>query len=388
MSRRGFSLVELLIAITIMLIAVALAGALIMAGVNLTRRSDQQIQRSDDARFALNEIATALNQAGSGAPGGIYLNFPTGTPTLYNAVYGMDGSTANGGNLGTAIDASTSIWNTDDLWIVSADRNMLGAGCVPGTAGQAGAATTLVTTGTGILKVRCTGDFAATDTLLASDMTTAALLSPPLTLTAAAAGPPFVPGTIDYSESGVSAYSNDPSKGGFQQGDMIYKASVVHYFVADITALGGLGLYRSQGALTGTAPSGTYPNGPYDRAGRPFVDLDGTAVLVQRNVDDLQVAFALDSTGSGDPATFTWANGLAPAYNGSLRAVRVGVSVRSPTVLLDSNNHTVLSSTTQRKVLENHFVGPTDKAVPTADGYSRALYSRTVVLPNLAPGSL
>lgn len=402
--RRGFTLIELMISIVIMLVAVAMAGALLMAGTNLSTTADQKIAEADDARIAVNEIVKNVLLAADGAPSGIYLNFPSGSPQLYSPIFGQDGTQNADGSPG--VGDATGTWNTDDLWLVVPDKNAMREGCVAGSStGDDGAATIVLAKGTGKVTVRCTDTFNTWDTLEATNMSTAALLSPPLTLTAAQAGPPYVPGLIDFAESAVPNYSDSPSKGGFQLGDEVFRVSVLHYYVRR-DPKGIPGLYVAHGALGGSQPGGTYPDAPYPVIGRPFHDYDpagnsgagaaDTGVLVQPYVEDLQIAYGLDNTVpvSGDPARFTWQNGfpaqlaanpVSPALR--LRALRISVVVRTQNEIKNSHGDILLGAETQRPQVENHYLPP-DPAAPAADGYRRIISSRTVVLPNIAAGSL
>jgi type II secretory pathway pseudopilin PulG len=378
-SARGFTLVELMIAAAIMMVAVAIAGTLIMAGVNLTRNATQRGDVSDQARMAMGELVKSIQNAGNGAPQGVWLAVGGTTPTLTGAVFGMDGTAGNGSS-----PAAAQTPPTDDLWVIVPNSNALRESCV-----DTGAATTIMKSGPGALKVGCVGTFAAGDLVLATNMNTAALL----TLKAPVAGSPAtVPGTMDFLESGTGI-SDSPDKGGFQLGDMVYKANVFHYSV-HTDASGVYGLYRSGGILSGTAPSAVYPAGPYAQLGRPFID-DGNAVLVQANVDDLQIKYGFDVVGDGNPATFQWLDGLAAgiptagaagATNAStLRALRVTIEVVSAQAQRDSDGHAVLTDDTRHGIIENNYTTGTQ---PVADGFMRTRYTRVIELANLAPGSL
>ena len=371
-AQRGFTLLELMIAATIMLLAVVIAGSVMMAGVLLTRNAEQRVQESDEARMAMADIVKNVLSAGHGAGAGVYVKgVGDGSAQLYMPIFGMDGATGNGNGLHSAATPLAAANAMDDLWVIGASPNTLLESCH-----DRGAASTVTVAGTGILNVVCTGSFAAGDQLLVSNMDKAALITN--------ANPAAT--TINYAESS-SGISDSPEHGGFQVGDMVYGANVVHYFVKK-DATGTPGLYKTTGALTGTAPTGTYPTGPYPLAGRPFQDLD-QGTLVANHVEDLEVVYGFDTTGDGNPANFTWTNGLSPQVTGTgltpvtLRAVRVSVGVRGTNLVYDNEDHVLLNSTTQPLMIENRYA-----TQPPPDGYKHMMYTRTIELPNLNPGSL
>lgn len=390
---RGFTLVELMISVVIMLIAVLMASSVLLAGTNLARNSTNLLEQSDQARIALGQIAKDVQLAGNGAPNGVYVDM-AGVAKLYGPIFGLDGTSGAGVPVGgTAAPVNPSgdhSWETDDLWLVVPTSNAMGESCV-----ASGAYTTITTgSGAGPLKVRCTASFSVGDLLLASNMSTGALL----TVSALTAPPgPTQPGVVAFSEQSVGNFNDAPDHGGFQQGDMLYKVQLVHYYVRKDTD-GVPTLYRAaNGSVLGTALStSSYPDSPYPGAGRPFVDVD-TGMRLQRNVDDLQVAYGYDTSLSGNPSTYTWTNGLPPDVRDAssavlspgvaqLRAVRVSVVVRSRQTVLDNTDKTVKSTAqTQVPVVENHYAVVTR---PPPDGYRRVVYTRIIELPNLAPGSL
>jgi hypothetical protein len=222
-----------------------------------------------------------------------------------------------------------------------------------------GAATSVTTKGTGPLKVSCTASFRAGDMLMASNMTTAALLTQP-TLGGT---------TLGYSESSLSGFSNAPEKGGFQVGDLVYPVTAVHYYVATAPMTGRPALYRSLGTFQSSA------------TGAPFIDTPNTETLVMHDVEDLQVAFGVDPSSSGNPDNQGFVNTLAPDYVAGLRSIRVSVVALSKRKNTDAQTKTVKSAYAPMTV-EDHT--PT----ATADGYRRSLYSRRVELLNLDPVNL
>lgn len=398
----GLSLIELMVAAAIMLVAVALASSLMITGVRLARDGEVRTQESDEARLALGELVKSVRSAGMGAPRGFYVR-SNGNNTLANAIFGTDAS-------------STDMPGADDLWVVAPDGNALREGCPgPGsTMGDPGAATSIIASGTGPLQVVCTGKFTAGDLLMASNMDVGALL------TGTVLG--GSPATIDYAESN-SGLSNTPSKGGFQKGDMVFRVNVWHYLIKK-DARGVPGLYRAKGKPSGSGGGTTTSKmasqvgggGGTTPAVTLFVD-DGEPVLVQERIEDLQVAYGMDYAGNGDPAGFTWVDSLgsdpqfssggiggsnvsgASSLGGSggmlsgrqdllggttnaLRAIRLSVVVRGAKKATDNGGATWTSMVPLAKV-ENHT-----QANTAPDGYRRMLANRLLELPNLSPGSL
>jgi prepilin-type N-terminal cleavage/methylation domain-containing protein len=394
---RGFTLLELMVAASIMLVAVAAATAVLLAAAQLRQRGESQGDEAGWSKIAMTELVANLQNSGALTPGGFYMAVGGTTPTTYplSPVFGVDGTTGMGTtntNMACTDPAASGTTAspvvsppTDDLWLEVPSRNLSREGC--NTAYPDAAVTIMTGVSSGTLTVGCTNlpssspAFTVGETLMATNMTTGALI------TASSIGT-----TLGYSESGTGL-SDAPSSGGFQKQDTVFGTVLYHYYIRN-DANGIPGLYRSQGAVTGAEPSGTYPNGPYPVSGRPLIDTDGATMphLVQAHIDDLQVAYGFDTQGNNNPATYTWQNGLSPhACPGvtpnftQLRAVRISLEAMSSTLQLTSSNAQVLTSTNQHRIIENNYQASTQ---PAADGYQRLVYMRTIALPNLAPGNL
>ncbi len=390
----GMTLVELLVASAILLVAVALASSLMITGVRLTRDGEIRVQESDEARMAMGELAKSVRLAGLGAPNGLYVH-SNGKNQLVSPIFGTDGSA-------TA---------PDEMWVVVPDGNAMREGCpsLGSTAGDPGAATRIASVKLGLPTVICTGTFADGDMLMSSNLRTGALLT--------ASVLDATLGTISFAEVS-SGLSTSPTKSSLQVGDLVFRVNVWHYFV-DRDANGVPGLYRAK-VKTSTGGGGTVTNAKTALAKQPataalFVD-DGAPTLVQQNIEDLQIAYGLDYAGNGDPAGFIWVDGLgsAPQFSAAglggtalsnlsalggagglvssrqdllggttnaLRAIRVSVVVRG-SGLSQTGSGTPSTATPLAKV-ENHV-----QTGANPDGYRRMLASRTFELPNLSPGSL
>lgn len=362
---RGLTLVELMISVTIMLIAVIAASALIVAGSNMTARAEQRTTAENSAREAMEIIGRSLASAGMGAKGGVYVRW-NGSTQLINPVFGIDGSATGLG--------------VDELWLVVADRSTLRE---PGTFGSCGSATlgsaavnytTGFANGVG-LQVSCIDGFSssppvANDTLLVTNWNTAALLYPTALNPGASS---TAPATIAFADSATDL-SPAPNQGGFKAGDQILHVRVLHYYVAINSATQRPALWAARGIISS---SGTVP----------FTDY--APVVVQDNIEDLQVTFvvAANEFGPVDEKNPLPSNGFAAARQAGslLRAVNVSVVGITP-VRQRTNTSAIISSNQPVFPLENHL--DTSVLGANADGYGRVVYRRRFELPNLSPSLL
>ncbi|CAM3904367.1 prepilin-type cleavage/methylation domain-containing protein [Corallococcus sp. ZKHCc1 1396] len=357
---RGMTLLETMVAAALATFVLAAAAALLMAGGRVVHNTEHVGDSHDHARLAGEALLSAVRQAGAGMSEGLWV-VSGGVPQRINPVFGGDGA-------GSGLLAATTTGNvpgtdgTDDLWLVVPDREYLGRDCAPG------AAMTVVKPGTGTLQVNCVGTPStapgANAMLVASNMKSAALL----TQATVTSNPPTA--TVSYLESGVPGFSNAPHKGGFQRGDLVYAARLLHFFIAKNPTTNRKALMRAEG-IPAT-----------DAAGRPFMDM-GDPLVVQDFVEDFQVAFGVDAATTGDPAQYVFQNGLSPEYTPGLRSVRISVVATGRTPRRDTRNQAVLAEDLPIAV-ENH----TPPATATPDGYFRSLFQRRAELPNLASARL
>ncbi len=353
-SQRGFTLVEVMLGVGISMLAMTVVMILVLFTTAKARDSDVVADSNSYARLGGDAIASALRLAGMGSGQGIYLN-SGGAPLLANAVYGRDNLTLN--------QAGNTVTGTDDLWIIAPIRNGMLDNC-----NIRGAYTILSAAGTGPLGVKplggppCTQGFVNGDSLLVTNLNSAALIS------SIVLNNPGI-NQINYSESIIPGFSNAPQRGGFQQGDLVVLANVVHYYLDRDPTTNQLALYSQRGVV-----------GP-DFLGRPLVD-SGNPTLVQRYIEDLQVVYWLDPNQSNDPAQYVDQHGLAPQYQAGVKAVTLYLVARTQATLKDANNAQILSTMTAPKSVANHPVAS------TPDGYRRSIYSRRIELPNLAASSI
>lgn len=358
---RGMSLLEIMIASAIMLLAIAAAAALVFAGGRMARNAELVADSDDASRVAAEVVINAVQLAGMGASRGLWVN-QGGVATRISPVFGIDGTTGAGSNTAPAPNASG--W--DDLWLVVPTRDALQEPCaVPGAYSplvEASAPSAALT-------VSCAGSFALNDLLVVSNLSTAALIN----LTGITPSGSKV--TLQYAEQGVSGFSNAPEKNGYQAGDLVYGVSLVHFYVANAPN-GVPALYRSLGDVA------------TDTTGRPFSDRPGSQRLIQTNVEDFQVAYGMDSGATPvDPNNYTFQHGLAPGFNGNLRALRINVVARTNNPMRDSQNNLAAGSSTLFGLVpvtvENH-VPP---LIPP-DGFRRSLYSRRTEVLNMLTANL
>ena len=176
--------------------------------------------------------------------------------------------------------------------------------------------------------------------------------------------------TVDYSESAVPGFSDAPEQGGFQVGNLVFPATVVHYYLAPAASTGRLALYRAPGLVQSTA------------SGAPFADVPGSAALVMHDMEDFQVAFGVDASASANPDNIAFQNALGPDYVAGLRSVRLSLVAVSKRPMLDGEDKVLATAAYAPLAVEDHVPAPVN------DGFRRSLSSRRVELLNLDPVNL
>jgi len=221
--RRGFTLIELMITISIMLVATLAASSLMIAGVTLNRNAELRADESDNVRLAGMALAKAVSAAGLFTPGGIYVNVPSGTNTLISPVW----------------TSAHNVNQPDDLWVIAPKYAALLGVCNPNFPGAAVAVTrptpnsaqanplpisvgcdkTLYAATPSLFCTdpTCSSGGAANAWLVVANMNTGALLTPTLTFATVAAGV----ASITSAESANSTFSDNPGTG-FLAGDLVY----------------------------------------------------------------------------------------------------------------------------------------------------------------------
>ncbi len=344
-----------MIAVSITVTAIfATMGLVGYTGV-LARHADIVAESNNSARMAGDLIAAVLRNSGMGGGQGLYLAVG-GSPILVNPIHGADNLTLN--------YAGRNVNSSDDLWLVGPDKNAMRDSC-----NARGAYVSVIAAGLGPLTVvpfpsaPCTNPFANGDSLLVTNMNKSALLTN-IDLTS------HGPNEIGYNESAVSGFSNAPERGGFQVGDMAFRARLVHFYL-DINPLTNrLALWQASGTI-----------GP-DFLGRPLNDIPATRAVVQDFIEDFQVVYWVDPTLSNDPAQYVIQHGMPAAYQAGVRSVTISVVATTAKKLIDQNNQVTLSPATAPKSVANHTV------VATPDGFMRGIYTRRIEIPNLMSSNI
>ena len=346
---------EMMIAMAITITVISVALGLVLYGFSKARDSDVTSDSNNYARLAGEFIAINVRNAGLGSGAGVYLN-NGGAPLLVNAVYGADNLTANA--------AGNNVNSSDDLWLIVPDKSTMLDNCT-----RRGAYVSVILHGTGPLTIMpwpvapCVRSLANGDNLLVTNLTNSALLT---NIQLDSPGP----NQINYAESVIAGFSDAPTKGGFQIGDLAFRAQLIHYYLDLDPVTNRLALYSASGSI------GT------DFLGRPLVDLNGTVQVIQRYIEDFQVVYWLDPNLTNDPSQYVDAHGMAPAFQQGLRAVEIFVVSTTRLNILDANANVRLTASTTRRSIGNHTV------VATPDGFRRSIYSRRIEIPNLTASNL
>jgi hypothetical protein len=252
----------------------------------------------------------------------------------------------------------------DELWIVTATPNAFGETC---SASARGAVTAVIAPGQNApLAVSCVTGFATGDLALVSNLGKAALLTLSGTQTATSTRP----ATLSYVEADSTPnLSNAPEQNGFRAGDWVYGARLLHFYVRN-DASGTPGLYRAEGSVL------------YDPTRAwPFTDAAGTERLVIANIEDFQVTYGVLDANAPPDGPYLFRNGLAPAFNPALRAIRITAVARSKSPLKDNDGRALLGA--EAVAAEDHT-----PASGAPAGYRRSVYTRRVELLNLTPSTL
>ncbi len=348
----GFTLIELIVAMAVMLVAVAAATSLLIAAMRLARDSQGNVEAGERARLASAEMIENIERAGMGMGAGVTVSINS-TPTLISPIFGTD-----------AFDGGT-----DDLWVVTPTRNATGESCHdPG-------AKVPLTGGSGAtIPVPCSATFAnftGAGKFLA--------ITSPSTGKAALYSTPAISSGTAMSSFETTSVSGFPA---FATGDELMAVQVLHYYIApnpnDTDPAGNMhpALFRAVGKLstTGTEP---FVN---ETSPKPVVEIP--------DVEDLQISYGIDpagGNGANDPNTYTFVDTLNnPVYQplalpNMLKSLRISVVARSHlTALREGTVNTALVPLT----VENHV------PAATPDGFERVIFIRRVELPNMAAVSL
>ncbi len=352
---RGLTVIEMMIALGIAVSVIAVALGLVVYGFSKARDADVVSDSNNYARLAGEFIAANVRNAGMGGGGGVYLN-NAGAPLLVNPIYGADNLVTNAGG--------NNVNRSDDLWIIVPDKNATMDNCT-----KRGSYVSVIANGTGPLSITpwpaapCVRSLANGDNLLVTNLTNSALIT---NIQLDNPGP----NQINFAESVIGGFSDAPTHGGFQIGDLAFRAQLIHYYLDVDPLTNRLALYSASGRIGA------------DFLGRPLVDMNGTAQIVQRYIEDFQVVYWLDPNLTNDPTKYVDQHGLTPAFQTGLRAVEIYVISTTRQNLLDANAKVMMSNATAPRSIANHVVAA------TPDGFRRSIYSRRVEIPNLMTSNL
>jgi prepilin-type N-terminal cleavage/methylation domain-containing protein len=338
---RGFSMVELMVAMVVTLVVSGAIFGLLSAGGNAFRREPEVADRQQNIRIAMDAIMRDISNAGSGMPlvSQVFTHTDTpGTPpgaTGYGAPYlngqGQQGVLGAAGQAlrgappaGTLADGSD---DTDVLEILIADAACpVYRTCLPASPnGSAGAAATreLIPTGGCLLSpasVNTPGLVLLTDNRLFTIQ--------PATLNA----PGGACGSASNGNGSLSlqaALPEWPTAGGASLTPaggataLLYQARIVRYVIAPDAADATPSLWRTD-------------TGRYDSAGNAAATPalgTGNWQLVARGIEDLQVEYmnggGLWSNNPGVVAPCAASGCVAADYGNVVRRVRVTLSART-----------------------------------------------------------
>jgi prepilin-type N-terminal cleavage/methylation domain-containing protein len=354
MRNRGFTLLEMLVSVAILVMVLAMVSSLVVFGARMTRQGEEYSDTNESARLAVDSIVNNVRNSGLGMAGGVWINpmagnnFSNFSPVIVN-------DNVNG--LGP-----------DELWLVVPNANGLATGCtqdVNGYRGSPGGGTTVQHTsnGAGDLVIRCKSSIAGFPTLLVTNMLSGALVSFSGFGTNAASEV-----TMSYVEESAG-FSDSPSRGGFQIGDMVLPATIQHYSLQVDAGV----LWMNTGIINQSATTPV------------FKDSATPAVAVARGIEDFQIVVGTDPGLTDDPSKFTWsASGVGPAWNIGLRSLRVTVASVSRRKILNDQGSPILTQDYAPRAIENHT--PANAGVP--DGYRRSFVTKRIELPNAYPANL
>lgn len=378
-SSKGMTLIELIMALGITIVAVAVASTIVVQAALVTRRGEESANNNDASRFAGDVLAQSLMSAGVGASNGLYVAASGGTSNhLVSPIMAL--------NNPPCTQPSAAVVCPDEMWVVLPHRNALRNSC-----DDTGGGVMVQNVAGGSLTLRCSSGISSTSfpILMATNMLKGALLSNPVFNTSGT-----WPKIISYAEYGTG-YSDTPERGGFQVGDLVYPVSIVHYYVANVdNATPGDLVGDSAKGHTAAHPAPTalfarqaIVSTAFTSGKPPFTDATtGTYLqLVQTDIEDLQLAFGFDTKGTGDPGDVQyspWNSSWNDSFRPYLRSVRVNVVSKSSRAILDSNGAQSSSGLLAPVVVEDHAPST------TPDGRSRNQYMRRVELPNMAPGNI
>jgi prepilin-type N-terminal cleavage/methylation domain-containing protein len=356
---RGYSLIELLVAMVITLIVSGAIYGLLTSGQNAFRREPEVADRQQNIRIAMDLISKDIDNAGTGMPvvGQVFTHTdapaggpnPTGAGAPYlngagpQGVFGVAGENQRGAlPTGTGVDTSD---NSDILEILSADATCpVYTVCLP--AGLNGTAVPTVWTRELIPNPNACllppGSVNSRGLVLLTD--NRVFTVQPATLAANGAGCPGAAAGTNGQMSLQPALPEWPTPGGVALTSnppiqaFLYSGKVVRYMIAPSVDTAGIetpgtpALWRSE--------TGRYdiPTGAV--VAQPVLNNVGPWQIVARGIEDLQVEYMnggglwSNNPGVVNPCPAAPLACSAADYNNVVRRVRVTLSARALAPLL------------------------------------------------------
>lgn len=294
----GFSLVELMVAMTLGLIVVGAVGYVYLGSRAAFRTTDNMSRMQESGRYALDAMSREVRMAGYVGCGNLQTatvntiaNPPVPVMSSATAVTGQDFTAAAANFLGTTITRPAG----DTLSIMAA----FGGG-VPlvGNLAPSNA------------QIQIAGNpygFAVGDVLMVTDCKTADIFRP----TTVSGG-----GTVTMSHANSTNTGN--RVGNYGSDGIVFKMQQFTYFIGINPATNNRALYRTE-MTTGTP--------------------QGTQEIVE-HVEDMQITYGLDT--NGDRAVDAYASAAGVANWAQVVAVRISLLVSSPENNITTSNQTYI----------------------------------------------
>ncbi|MCC7411008.1 MAG: PilW family protein [Gammaproteobacteria bacterium] len=359
---RGFSIVEMMVAIVVGLILVAGAISMLVTSKRTYTIQDDLGRIQENARFALEYLARDLRMAG-------YFGCAHSLTDVYNHVNSPAGSIFDTTNPVEGYEQDTAAWlpsGSVDVGAVSAGTDAITVRYLE----PSNVAVTVEMAQTGApLTVTVNNGLKQGDVVAVSDCTSSDVFQ----ISGPAGTAPSTAGTIEHDAGGATAPGNtnavNPGCGGanpncyskvYGTDAFIHKLAGYRYYVGT-DANGNPALFREAIDVTGAPPTAA-PN----------------AVQLIDGVENMQISYGVDTSGDRVPDVYLPANGssgtvdltTAAGWN-SVISARVVLLLRSP-------------DTAGTDVDDRTYTVGTEVVGPFNDRRRRRVFGTTVLMRNLA----
>lgn len=385
---RGFTMVEIMVSMALLSV---ILGAAMGAFISVNTSTQQVVITSDlqdNARSALEVLASDLRSAGVGASNGTVGIAPGGTgswsariPTIYS------------GPAQTFKDPSGNTYTLNSVYIIGVDTSSLGIS-------GAGDGIQAVITGPSDNKVRCTTAAGTAvdckNSSIGSDLVEHAVFIPttggafqPLLVhdnqRASYISPTNLTGAVGtqiltFAEQGSGGISPDPSAPfGFAQGFQLSRARVVHWYMKQ-TFPAAPRLYRSHPTLTPASGSCATAFIDETNSGSGVVG----AEIAAGPIESLQIRFVFDPDQFDDPTAYKVVSSIDPCDATAVTLMRTLREVRVQMVAISARQaQSTNANTATARYLTPAFEGAGGGAA--ADTYPRRSYTTRVAPRNVQP---